>query len=575
MDSNKHNDIENLFQSGLNHAEVPYGDGAWEKMELLLDSEKKRRFLFFTWFHKKSFTFKFISIMTLLTIIASLGLVLTSNSTTEKNNTTIALKTANDNTTILKPLESMDSAIGDNPKTTAYDEIEKEIAPEFILSAPNSTVLPKNTISTKTVNPVLSNALDTDPLHMSTIGNLNQNNIKNTASDGVKSDAKNAVQNSIEDETIASLAEKLARLRAEYQTSLDSQLNAGIKTQSVKVIRKTWVNDQYKQEWVYDGKGPIKDFWFGFYYTQQGQDLSFDNYNSGFNLQMMSGNLKKYENVGIYAGLDWGMLFYGKTPNSQVVINTTNQDSGYTRLRSNSMDLHFKVHAEYAKYDVIPYVNFHIGPRFYYTNQKVASYLNLADNESQTHNNADFSTSLTAGAGIGTRVKITPRISLDARYELLVGTKVDRVDLGNSSFNGLRYQLAKNTVSPEYSALRIGIVIDVSEGHYKKTLVKEGHYVESYDSLIVQRSIKDTSSIIVLPCNCSCDNESKSEPVEVMEITELDSTNTEEKNIIRILRNIGDVLDDVGDDAGNSGGGSSGGGKGGFPGIKTNPPVLK
>ncbi len=100
-------------------------------------------------------------------------------------------------------------------------------------------------------------------------------------------------------------------------------------------------------------------FWIGMHYTmQQAQfDMPWDSTgslkkSSGFNIQFMSGDVMRNRYWAAYGGLDWGMQFYGRTPNSNVVLNTMNEDSGYTRLRSSSMDFLIRGHWEYARYAI-------------------------------------------------------------------------------------------------------------------------------------------------------------------------------------------------------------------------------
>ncbi len=95
------------------------------------------------------------------------------------------------------------------------------------------------------------------------------------------------------------------------------------------------------------------------------------------------------------------------------------------------------------------------------TGQKVASYLDLKDNESSSSHNVSASATLLYGAGIGARVRIARSVSLDARYEILWGTPVKVVDMRNSSFNGLNYSLKMQDIEPVYSHFKAGIIFDL------------------------------------------------------------------------------------------------------------------
>jgi len=264
------------------------------------------------------------------------------------------------------------------------------------------------------------------------------------------------------------------------------------------LTRTTWIPETY--EWVESSKSKtITDGFFGMHFTSE-RPRNTNNSSAGFNIQFMSGNNIFSEHWGLYGGLDWGMQFYQKGNKSNVALNNTRGDSGFTRLRSHSMDFLGRGHFEYAKYALVPYVNIMTGPRIYATNQQVASYVPLKETESSTSNNVHTSASMMYGFGAGLRLKISPFISLDARYEWLDGTNVKQVDLTNSTFNGLSYDLKYTTVKPRQEQFKFGIIIDLSEKDYEKKIIKEGYYkITTIDSL--QIDAKDSNKIY-LPCNC-------------------------------------------------------------------------
>ncbi len=263
--------------------------------------------------------------------------------------------------------------------------------------------------------------------------------------------------------------------------------------------RKIWVNEEY--EYIAKARAKtVEDFWIGIHFTGQ-RPLNKDVRSGGFNLQFMSGNRTNNKSWGLYGGLDWGMQFYGKGQKSNVVLNNTTQDSGFTRLRTYSMDLLGRAHLEYAKFPLVPYVNVFAGPRMYSTGQTVSSYLDLKESESSSTHNAHTSVSLMYGFGVGARLRLSPSISLDARYEMMSGTPVNLVDMDQSTFNGLNYNLKIDKVTPRVEQFKIGVIFDISERDYDKKLVKEGYYKEyMYDSLYVDP--KDSNKVY-LPCNCT------------------------------------------------------------------------
>lgn len=232
--------------------------------------------------------------------------------------------------------------------------------------------------------------------------------------------------------------------------------------------------------------------------------------NAGFNLQLMSRNLLPASPIGGYVGLDWGMQFYGRGNKTNVQLNTNNGDSGWTRLSTFSMDFFARGHVEYARYKLIPYVNFFAGPRFYSTNQRVKSYIPLANTESSDAINAASAVSFMTGAGAGMRWRISDVVSLDARFDWMSGSDVKLVDLDQSTFNGLSYNLLKKSVTPEYYQLKFGVLFnlgdDDDENEHKQSAsnaYREPQYVftpptyQFYDS-----SSKTWKDLPMCPCNC-------------------------------------------------------------------------
>ncbi len=334
--------------------------------------------------------------------------------------------------------------------------------------------------------------------------------------------------------------------------------------------RKIWVPEEYEYIEL-PMKKTVQDFWMGIHFTGQRpvSDSSTHRESAGFNIQFMSGNRLKHNNWAAYGGFDWGMQFYGRSAKSGVVLNNTSQDSGFTRLRTYSMDFLGRGHFEYARFPIVPYVNVMAGPRLYSTGQVVASYLELKETESRTSHNAHTSVSMMYGVGIGARIKVGPHISLDARYEYMSGTPVRLVDMDGSTFNGLNYNLKIDRIKPTLEQFKVGIIFDVSERDYEKKLVKEGYYRDyMYDSLYVDP--KDTNKIY-LPCNCNPDpcDENKYEISE-----EEHARNYEEHTpIIYPSGSSSGNNNGIGRKIlkGSSGSGTGSGSKGSFPGIKTSP----
>ncbi len=263
--------------------------------------------------------------------------------------------------------------------------------------------------------------------------------------------------------------------------------------------RKTWVPEEY--EYINKPNGNlIEDAFIGLHFTAQ-RPRNLDSLSAGFNLQFMSGNRIESKTIGVYLGLDWGMQFYGSGKKSNVVLNNVTQDSGYTKLSSHSMDFLGRAHFEYAKFPLIPYINFMAGPRIYSTGQTVASYMTLKQAESNTVNNAHTSVSMLYGFGLGARLRLSSVVSLDARYEWINGSPVRLVDLNQSTFNGMSYNLKINKIAPHLEQFKIGLIFNLSERDVDKKLVHDG-YFKTYTIDSVQVNASDSNTII-LPCPCA------------------------------------------------------------------------
>ena len=320
----------------------------------------------------------------------------------------------------------------------------------------------------------------------------------------------------------------------------------------------------------------------GIHYTSQ-QALTnslkdSNRYNAGLNLQIMSRNLMHKSPIGGYVGLDWGMQFYGKGNKTNVQLNSNNGDSGWTRLSTFSMDFFARGHIEYAKYKLIPYMNFFAGPRFYSTNQKVKSYIPLANTESSDLINAATSMSFMAGAGAGLRWRITDVVSLDTRFDWMSGSNTKIVDLDKSTFNGLSYNLVKKSVAPEYYQVKVGLLFNLgNDENYEpakttQTTYREPQYI--YTQPTYQYFDSNSNTWKELPmCPCNCDSTGKKiSPSNIRRVTP-----TAPAKKVKRIRN--EETQPQEDPSGSSNGGStrppagSGStpvptGKGAFPGIK-------
>lgn len=511
MDTNKNKDIENLFQSGFNRAEVPYDDGAWEEMELLLDS-KKKRFLFWAWFNKKSNTFKTLTIMTLLTLLTSvLGLFGIYESEEKLNR----LNSSNE--------PKMDLAL--NPKA----ELENKESTSYPTA---HSFKEKNEISTPNSKNRISNFLKDRNATLTSASSNSQFNLDNKPAFGIADSFKKEIQTAIA--TKEKVSSKLNELESKLQTTLKGQdstyttrgvvVENGKKKEYVKVVKKEWIDPVYEDYYYYDPSGPIKDAWIGGHFTQQAKSSDFSDIDYGFNFHVLGGNPKPGSSWGLYHGVDWGMMFYGKSGNERTEFSrfTFSNDSGFARLRTNSTDLGYRMQLEYAKHRIVPYVNAGVGLRLLSTKSIIQDF------PSEDRRLVQREASLIGNLALGARIKTNSRFSFDFRYEVMTGTALNRVNHNLSSFDGAEYQVVNDRLTPNYGMIKLGIVLDLSESSKKRNLVKEGYYKEvSYDSIIVEESVAqetlmhtDSTSVsetevikyIVVPCSdCPCEEQEEEE----------------------------------------------------------------
>lgn len=534
---------DDIFRHQLGGIEDAYDPKAWEDMLAKLEADEKhpRVFIPFFFHFKSNHNLKTILfIMTTLSFITLLSLLIGGGTT---------------HTALSAPAGAAISG--------SYDFS----APETIAStAGNNSIATDDATVTAGMN---SNTIasSASTVESSDAGRLNTVKNAGTADDAVIEPTEPALQNTASDqvpgETHAAVktvntAAKVIKAAESIKDSALASTKAPVKTVSKAIIYKTWVPDRYEYEAI-EKNGNIRQGWIGLHFTEQYSMMNtpWDSSkmlkrSQGFNIQLMSGNKLSSDHWAGYAGFDFGMQFYGRTPKSNVVINTVNQDSGFTRLHSNSLDFMFRAHLEYNKHKLVPYITGFAGPRFYSTGQQVASYLTLKDNESSTSNNVSLTAALMAGVGVGARLQISQTVSLDARWEITAGTRTKVVNTSGSKFNGLNYNLDKRDINSNFGQFKFGVIFNLSETEYTKKLVEPAHYETRTDSVIME--VSDTGKIFVKCKPCNCENNRTSEQ----------SLEDTEQRIPEIIKTEPTRINT----SGSSGSGSSGGSKGSFPGIK-------
>lgn len=446
---------DDIFRTGFSQHEAAFDPAAWEHMQTLLDKDDDLKPVIFvpenTGKKRKQLFILILTIMSILTLLTLASTLLINN-----------------HTAIASKKSAADPASIHQADINALND-----KTEVTITSVTSPASKKKSVTTVTNKPSVSISTSASNTESKTVAASESEPNFNSKSDNEPTKPT--------------------------KPSVDSFITATKNGKMYKVLtRTTWVPEQY--DWVADNSNKtVTDGFIGMHFTAQ-KDRGGDSSSAGFNLQFMSGNRIYSENWGLYGGLDWGMQFYEKGRKNNVALNNARGDSGFARLRSHSMDFLGRGHLEYARYALIPYINVMAGPRIYATNQQVESYVPLAETESGTSNNVHTSVSMLYGFGAGLRLRLTPVISLDARYEWINGSKVERVDLNNSNFNGLSHNLRYYKTSPRQDQFKFGILIDLSEPDYEKKIIKEGYYkVTTIDSL--QIDPKDSNKVY-LPCNC-------------------------------------------------------------------------
>ncbi|MCB0734724.1 MAG: hypothetical protein H6608_06525 [Flavobacteriales bacterium] len=498
MKANQHID-DALIQDKLLNVEADYLDSDWEAMEALLDEKKPAVILPFG---KPSSTQILMAIIMITTTILTLTL-LTSSGTQPLNSLPVSGK----------------SMITSTTPSTSFDGIA------FTSHADEKGLKEKR--STNQTNPPKPDN-DRSPVVRSSQSN----------NDGLTADP---------DKILPGLSKG------------DSSATTDTAEFYKKVVSRYWVDDVYK--YVYQKpKYDMEQAWIGMHYTNQ-QNQHADMWDSigrhrethGFNLQFMTGNALKGEHLAIYGGVDWGMQFYGRSKSEEVVLNTTNGDKGLSYIRSHTNDLMIRAHVEYAYGRVVPYLTAGFGTRIFSNGQTIESLLKSTEFESSTAHGLLTNATKMVSYGAGARVHLTPRLSLDFRYEMQDGGNVNVINYAETSFNGLQYDIAKTRMNIGSGQFKWGIIVDLSEERREKVLEEEGHYEETVQELYLD---KQDSEKVYIPCPCS--------PCPKKRTLQADSDDF-------------DVLDENDNKRSTSpifipGGGGTSGGKSSFPGIKS-PPI--
>ncbi len=462
MKENRNISIDQAAKNGLQNHEAPFMDADWTKMQALLDEPKKPWIILFLSAFINSNKLKNNTIMTTLFVTTTLSVYLLLGSVNSLNSKTISSETAlplsNSTETIIHKSDfgSEENASSEGNKTIPYSAANQG-------NGKNKQELAKNPASGNNSSDLFVKTTETDP---------------NSLVPSVSSDFKN-IATALPTDTppITTAAKKVKKT----------------------LLHEIWVAPVYESYRV-KHTGDMDEFWMGIHYTQEGLDYNDSNKTHGFNLQFMSGNLIKNTPFALYGGFDWGVQFRDRTKRQEVILNTVNEDLGYTYLSSLSNDLLLRGHFEFPKYRIVPYATFFAGPRIYSTGQKVGMYNPPVDTEGSTRDNIKHSTILAMGGGIGARVKLTDYASLDFRYEQIFGETKSVVDLNESRLVGTAYNLNLKNQATDFGQFKIGVIFDLSTSDYEKRIIKEGYTKEVTETYYIDPDDADKIIIPSKPC---------------------------------------------------------------------------
>jgi hypothetical protein len=223
----------------------------------------------------------------------------------------------------------------------------------------------------------------------------------------------------------------------------------------------------------------------------------------------------------LYAGMGIGMGFYGKGDRSNVTLNTVREDSGYTYLNNQSVSIWGKVHyekkAQLAGVSLYPFVSLAAGPRIFFANQQVNTYLTLTEYESPTANSAFSDAVFATEFSVGTKIRLGSVVSLLVSQSWWSSADVTVVDLTQSRFNGLSFDLTKAKLSGSQSQWKVGFVFDLSEKRYHQYKVADAGvdtqwYYEvqmppPVDSMVYDSVSKTYVKVKYFTCPCCLTNQ--------------------------------------------------------------------
>lgn len=443
MNTENHITPDELFNSALGNFEVPFEEAAWVDMRRKLDNQETKRPYFLLPFIDSEQKLNTCLAMITTSILAIISYFATNSNNNDisnivprnnKSNLNSPAVNQNNNTPKTKP---QNSSVSNN---AGADNGQAGLKPSNLLGAGTNPLSGASSVGSKV--PTTINYPSND--------NLFKPNAQRTTASANAFAANNTLKNYGLSGANLFRPDWSASLE-NTQNHFDKPLNLLSAAPNLKPTGNSRLNTmRYGSLGLYfTGQAPYQD------------SASFLRKSFGFNLEINSKNLLESDKWAAYLGIDWGMQWYGHGSNTIVALNTTNADSGFTRLNMSSMD--FLVNGKLELGGNLPFHPYLIGfagPRLYFWQQHTESFIPLKDYESSSSNNAHTSATINYGAGLGARVRLSQYVHLDARATVMKNSNLKMVDMDKSSFDGLKYNLVTKYHEPSYYQLRLGVIFE-------------------------------------------------------------------------------------------------------------------
>jgi hypothetical protein len=202
--------------------------------------------------------------------------------------------------------------------------------------------------------------------------------------------------------------------------------------------------------------------------------------------------MMKSPNMGSF---NWGFGFnfnqFHRSREQKSVINTIRQDSVLTRIESSSVSLYTMARYEWRWGVLHPFVGVQAGASIISADQISETIIAMTEYESRTSRNLHTVASAYFAPEFGARIRLTPRTSLVASYELKMGSPIKLSDLNNTQFDGIAISAPQHEVAYQTGMWKFGILFDLSENKQQREVDKEAYY----DTAMV-----DENAPVVTPC---------------------------------------------------------------------------